>query len=89
MANRYGVTKRAVTALAKRESRWRRPALSEETAEMLAADFRSNVAERKYPNFPGIAPIFAFFARKLTPRLVVSRDVKKAWDLPSQPRRQR
>ena len=57
--------------------------------DRFTADFRSNATERKYPNFPGIAPISAFFAGMLAPRLVVSRDVKKVWGFPSQQRRQR
>ncbi len=44
------------------------------------AHFRSNVTDRKYPNFPGIAPISAFSAGKLAPRVLASCDVNDACD---------
>ena len=48
------------------------------SAEGRASHFGSNVTERMYPNFPGIAPISAFFAGKFTPGTATSRNVTQA-----------
>ena len=48
--------------------------------------FLKNVTDWKYPNFPGFAPISAFFAGKLAKSRAVSRDVQKRWGLSHQRR---